>query len=211
MSVLRKKYQLPTVAQLPQIEIDLTRLQSECDKVASQFVDVITANPALCMNHEELVKNVYDNFEQINLTELDGEMMEHTDDIKERIRRREETLYNKPTKLYEGSYFQEIVNQFKSPAMRVRITKLEAGKQIPWHIDYDPSYATRIIIPIYTNTMVENWFKVKGVETNVHLEAGKAYFLNTGFSHAVFNNSYMSRIALMFSLDGQDDLETITN
>jgi hypothetical protein len=95
--------------------------------------------------------------------------------------------------------------------MRVRITKLEAGKQIPWHIDYDPSYATRIIIPIYTNTMVENWFKVKGVETNVHLEAGKAYFLNTGFSHAVFNNSYMSRIALMFSLDGQDDLETIAH
>ena len=208
---MRKKYQLPTVAHLDQIEIDLARLQTECDKVASQFVDVITANPALCMNHEELVKNVYDNFEQINLTELAGEMMDHTNDIKERIRRREETLYNKPTKLYEGSYFQEIVNQFKAPAMRVRITKLEAGKQIPWHIDYDPSYATRIIIPIYTNTMVENWFNVKGVEINHHLEAGKAYFLNTGFSHAVFNNSKMSRIALMFSLDGQDDLEAITN
>ena len=88
MSVLRKKYQLPTIAQLTHINIDLPRLQAECDKFASKFTDVISANPALCMNHAELVKNVYDNFEQINLTELNGELMEYTDNIKERIRRR---------------------------------------------------------------------------------------------------------------------------
>ena len=211
MSVLRKKYQLPTVAQLTHINIDLPRLQVECDKFASKFTDVISANPALCMNHAELVKNVYDNFEQINLTELNGELMEYTDNIKERIRRKEETLYNKETEDYKTSYFKEIIGQFKASAMRIRITKLAAGKTIPYHIDYDPSYATRIIIPIYTTSDVENWFIVKNEEVNHHLEAGKAYFLNTGFKHAVYNKGTEPRIALMFSLDGQDDLENISN
>ena len=211
MYVLRKKYQLPTVAHLSHISIDLSRLQAESDRFADQYTNVLAANPSLCDNHTVLISQVYDNFEQINLTELDGTAMAYTDDIKERIRRREECLYNRPTDAYLTSYFKQIVDQFTAPAMRVRITKLAPGKEIPYHIDYDPSYATRIIIPIYTNPQVENWFKVKGVEENHHLEAGKAYFLNTGFSHAVFNKSTQPRIALMFSLDGQDDLAAITN
>lgn len=202
----RRKHQLPSIYDF-KLDIDLERLRRECDDIASRFVDVVTANPALCDNHVELVKNVYDNFEQINLTELDGEAMEYTDDIKERIRRREETKYNRPTELYEGSYFQEIVNKFQAPAMRVRITKLVPGKQIPYHIDYDPTYATRVIIPIYSNPGVRNLFKRKGIEEEYYLEPGKAYFLNTGFAHAVENTSNEPRIALMFSLDGQQDLK----
>jgi hypothetical protein len=158
------------------------------------------------MNHSALVKSVYDNFEQINLTEMQGEALEHTTDVKARIRRREETLYNKPTHLYTGSYFEEIVHMFNAPAMRVRITKLAPGKVIPLHIDYDPTYAVRIIVPIYTTGEVVNQFKRKGELEEHYLEAGNAYFLNTGFAHAVYNNSVLPRIALMFSLDGQEDL-----
>jgi hypothetical protein len=201
----KRKHQLPSIHEFD-IQIDLTKLQNECDKISASFTDVVTANPALCMNHMDLVKNVYDNFEQINLTELNGEELEHTTDVKERIRRREETRYNKPTELYTGSYFEEIVNMFSAPAMRVRITKLEVGKIIPFHIDYDPTYATRVIIPIYTNPQVKNLFKRKDALEEYHLEAGKAYFLNTGFAHSVENNSDAPRIALMFSLDGQEDL-----
>jgi hypothetical protein len=203
----RRKYQLPPVAELKAIKIDLEKLQAECDKFANKYVDVITANPALCDNHMELVKNVYDNFHQINLTELNGESMEYTDDVKERIRRKEEALYNKPTEDFLNSYFKEITDQFIENKMRVRITKLDPGKEISWHIDYDPTYAVRIIVPIYTNEGVRNLFRVKKEEIDVHLEAGKAYFLNTGFAHAVFNKSNESRIALMFSLDGQRDIE----
>ena len=160
MSVLRKKYQLPTIAELPQIKIDLLKLQYECNTLSSKYVDVKSANPELCMNHEKLVSDVYDNFEQITLTELNGNPMPYTDNIKERIRRREETLYNKKTKDYIGSYFESIVEQFNAPAMRVRITKLLPKTEITFHIDYDPSYATRIIIPIYTDKKVKNLFKV---------------------------------------------------
>jgi quercetin dioxygenase-like cupin family protein len=91
--------------------------------------------------------------------------------------------------------------------MRVRLTKLDPGKEISWHIDYDPTYAVRIIVPIYTNDKVRNLFRVKTEEIDVNLEAGKAYFLNTGFAHAVFNKSNEPRIALMFSLDGQRDID----
>ena len=206
MSVLRKKYQLPTIAELPQIKIDLLKLQYECNTLSSKYVDVKSANPELCMNHEKLVSDVYDNFEQISLTELNGNPMPYTDSIKERIRRREETLYNKKTKDYIGSYFESIVEQFNAPAMRVRITKLLPKTEITFHIDYDPSYATRIIIPIYTDKKVKNLFKIRKNIEEYNLVAGKAYFINGGFAHAVKNDSDTSRIALMFSLDGQDDL-----
>lgn len=206
----RRKYQLPPVAELTHIDIDLERLQQECDKFAHKYVDVVTANPQLCDNHMELVSNVYDNFHQINLTELNGEGMEYTDNVKERIRRKEEALYNKPTEDFLNSYFKEITDQFAEDKMRVRITKLDPGKEISWHIDYDPTYAVRIIVPIYTNDQVRNMFRVKKEEIDVNLEAGKAYFLNTGFAHAVFNKSDEPRIALMFSLNGQSDIESIT-
>jgi quercetin dioxygenase-like cupin family protein len=205
---MRRKHNLPSIARFD-IDIDIAKLQQSCDALANKFVDVMTANPNLCMNHEELIKNVYDVFEQINLTESNGELMEFTSDIKERIRRKEERLFNVPTAEYTGSYFEHIVNQFKSPAMRVRITKLAPGKQIPYHVDYDPTYAVRVIVPIYTNKDVKNLFKRQDNVEEYYLEAGNAYFLNTGFSHSVENNSNEPRIALMFSLDGQDDLDNI--
>jgi hypothetical protein len=199
-----KKQDLPTIAELP-IEIDLERLQKETDKLAEQFVDVRTANPMLCDNHMELVKSVYDNFEQINLT-TPSEILPYTASIKERLRRKEEHLYNIPTEEYTGSVFEEIVTQCKAPASRIRITKLAPGKEIPFHVDYDVNYAVRCICPIYTEPTVINQFKRDGSIEEYVLEAGKAYFLNIGYPHAVFNQGNKPRIALMFSLDGTDDL-----
>lgn len=204
-----KKHELPTIADL-KLNIDLKRLQEETDKLVEKFVDVRTANPMLCDNHMELVKSVYDNFEQINLTEP-TELLPYTASIKERLKRREEHLYKVPTKDYEGSYFQEIIGQLKSSASRVRITKLAAGKEIPFHVDYDVSYAVRCICPIYSDNLVLNQFKRDGKIEEYILEPGHAYFLNIGYPHAVFNKSDKPRIALMFSLEGTDDLENLLN
>tara|TARA_B110000285_G_scaffold8012_1_gene8259 strand:+ start:943 stop:1566 length:624 start_codon:yes stop_codon:yes gene_type:complete len=203
----RTKYKLPTHGELTHIKIDLDKLQAATDKLANEYVNVKTANKALCDNHLTLSRAVYDNFKQITLTELNGEELPFTTDIKERLRRCEEKLYNKPNDKLIGSYFEEIINQFKCDKMRVRITKLDPHTDIPFHIDYDPSYATRVVIPVYTNKKCKNRFKVKDETVETHLEAGKAYFFNTGFAHGVFNNSDEPRIAFMFSLDGQDDIE----
>jgi hypothetical protein len=204
-----KKQDLPTIANL-NLNIDLERLRKETNALAEKFVDVRTANPSLCDNHMELVKNVYDNFEQINLTKP-SEILPYTDSIKERLRRREEHLYNVPTDEYIGSVFEEIVNQLKAPASRVRITKLAPGKIIPFHVDYDVSYAVRCICPIYGGSNVVNLFKRDGKLEAYNLEDGNAYFLNIGYPHAVVNMSDSPRIALMFSLDGTDDLENVRN
>ena len=192
------------------LNIDLKKLQNDCDKLAEKFVDVRTANPMLCMNHEDLVKNVYDNFEQINLT-TPSEILPHTASIKERLRRREEHLYNVPTDDYPGSYFEQVITQLKSPASRIRITKLAPGKNIPFHVDYDVSYAVRCIVPIYGDNQVINLFKRDGKLEAYNLENGNAYFLNIGYPHAVVNMSSKPRIALMFSLDGTDDISHLSN
>jgi len=204
---MMKKHELPTLANL-NLKIDLEKLRKECDTLAEKFVDVRTANPMLCDNHMELVSSVYDNFEQINLT-TPSEILPYEASIKERIRRREEHLYNIPTPEYTGSYFQEIITQLKAPASRVRITKLAPTKQIPFHVDYDVNYAVRCIIPIYGNNQVVNLWRRDGKLEAHNLENGNAYFLNIGYPHAVINMSDKPRIALMFSLDGTDDLETL--
>jgi len=202
-----KKQDLPTTANL-NLDIDLERLRQATDTLAEKFVDVRTANPMLCDNHMELVADVYDNFEQINLTEP-SEILPYEPSIKKRLRRREEHLYNQPTQDYTDSVFQEIVTQLKAPASRVRITKLAPGKTIPFHVDYDVSYAVRCICPVYGGKNVINLFKRDGKLEAYNLEDGTANFLNIGYPHAVVNMSDQPRIALMFSLDGTDDLTTL--
>jgi len=201
------KKQLPSIHNY-NLNININKLRQATDKLAEKFVDVRTANPMLCDNHMELVKNVYDNFEQINLT-TPSEILPYEASIKERLKRREEHLYNVPTQDYTGSYFEEVVTQLKAPASRVRITKLAAGKNIPFHVDYDVSYAVRCIVPIYGDSQVINLFKRDGNLEAYNLENGNAYFLNIGYPHAVVNMSANPRIALMFSLDGTTDLKHV--
>lgn len=199
-----KKQDLPTIKNF-NLDIDLTKLQNAADSLAEKFTDVRSANPMLCDNHMELVSQVYDNFEQINLT-TPSEILPYTASIKERLKRKEEHLYNVPTEDYTGSYFEEIVTQLNAPASRIRITKLAAGKVIPFHVDYDVSYAVRCICPVYGDENVVNLFKRNDKIEAYNLENGNAYFLNIGYPHAVVNMSDKPRIALMFSLDGTDDL-----
>ena len=202
-----KKHDLPSLADF-NLDIDLKRLQESTDLLAEKFVDVRSANPMLCDNHMELVKQVYDNFEQINLT-TPSEILPYTASIKERLKRREEHLYNIPTEDYTGSYFQEIITQLTTPASRVRITKLAPGKTIPFHVDYDISYAVRCIVPIYGDRNIVNLFRRDNKLEAYNLENGVAYFLNIGYPHAVINMSDKPRIALMFSLDGTSDLQNL--
>ena len=104
---------------------------------------------------------------------------------------------------------EKIITQLTAPASRIRITKLAPGKTIPFHVDYDISYAVRCIVPIYGDRSVINLFRRGNNLEAYNLEEGNAYFLNIGYPHAVINMSDKPRIALMFSLDGTDDLENI--
>jgi len=201
------KHNLPTIADL-QLDVDLEKLRNETDKLADKFTDVKSANPMLCDNHMELVKSVYDNFEQINLT-TPSETLPHTTSIKERLRRKEEHLYNVPTEEYTNSYFEKIITQLETPASRIRITKLAPSKMIPWHVDYDVTYGVRCIVPIYGGDNVINLFKRDDNIEAYSLKDGTANFLNIGYKHAVVNMSNAPRIALMFTLNGTKDIEKL--
>lgn len=221
---MKLKYRLPNHIKLPH-QFDVKRLDDNLEQVMAHFQGVMEANKTLCANNHKLVASVYDHFEQINLTVFNGESSDEATTLesceavntqnspKSRLRRDDiipeldERNYNLPTELYTGSYFEEVVNSFKSPAIRVRLTKLKPGKNLTPHIDYDPSYAVRIIIPIRTSDKVINRFWRKNECEEVLLEAGVPYFLNTGVVHSVENNGDSDRIALMFSLDGTEDIQ----
>jgi len=206
--MLNKNY-LPTISKF-KVDIDLKKLRDATDKLTEKFVDVKSANPQLCMNHEDLVKDVYDNFDQINLTTTNT-VLPFTNNIRERLRRREEHLYNVPTDDYVDSYFESIIDQFSAPSSRIRITRLAPKKTIPFHVDYDVSYAVRCICPVYGGDNVVNLFKRNNKIEAYNLQDGNAYFLNVGLPHAVVNMSDKPRIAFMFSLDGTDDIQELIN
>ena len=78
---------------------------------------------------------------------------------------------------------------------------------IPWHDDYDVSYGVRCIVPIYGSDNVINLFKRDNKVEAYVLKDGTANFLNIGYQHAVINMSKQPRIALMFTLDGTNDIQ----
>ena len=238
--LVRKKYQLPTMWKFQNKKFDIERLQKEALDLANDYGDVMQTNKALCSNNHELVMSVYKHFKQINLTEFDpngqaptvesceamGKTAGTGDESISKIAKYKlksrlgkdldpalnEHNYNTPTDKYIGSYFQEVVESFKSDAIRVRLVRLDPGKTLTPHIDYDPTYAVRVIVPIFAEQEATNYFWRKGKEEAYHLEPdGSAYFLNIGFRHTVVNSGNTPRISLMFSLKNQSDLQEIAD
>lgn len=234
---LRSKHELPHYAKIPNKLFDIKKMQSEVLRLESNFVNVIQANQYFCTNNSQLVHSVYDNFDQISLTtlkdDIESPQLDSSDCLSDekkniesshdkikqyRMKTRrldvhpalDERNYFLETPIFATSYFKEVVSSFHAKAIRVRLTRLKSQTNIPPHIDYDPQYAVRIIVPIFSNPDVINESCVRGTTLKFHLPCdGCAYFLNTGHRHSVYNNGETDRIALMFSLDGQQDLSEI--
>lgn len=223
---MKLKYKLPNYAVL-NLKFDINKLQQETKKIEHLFTDVYNANGKLCANHHELASDVHSFFDQINLTtsknlqKISSEECETlltNNSVKNRLRENVtdkeilEKNYNIPEEIFKNSYFEEVVNSFKSSAIRVRLTKLQPHKKLIPHIDYDPSYAVRIIIPVFSNPKCINQFWRKNELEEVWLKNdGSCYFLNTGIKHSVVNASNEERIALMFSLNGTEDIKHLIN
>ena len=113
---------------------------------------------------------------------------------------------------FKASYLKETIEkQFNATPIRVRLTRIRAGKYLTPHIDYGPEYAIRVIVPIQGTSGVYNKVWRKGVEEEYEMPAnGSAYFLNVGLKHSVEHRGDEDRISLMFSLPTQEDIETLT-
>ena len=76
--------------------------------------------------------------------------------------------------------------------------------------NYDTTYAVRIIVPISGTNGVTNVFWPKNQRQELNMIAdGSAYFLNVGYKHSVEHNGSEDRVALMFSLPTQEDIQDL--
>ena len=220
-----KKYKLPYACKLSHIKFDLHKLREALIPFAEKFTDIYSVNKGLCFNHEQLVSSIKDHFFEVSLTTCSSssndvkliskkEGLTRTQNYRLAISRRtdhpelDEHNWRVPTKLFQDSYFYKCVNQFKAPAIRVRLTTLNSGKTLVPHIDYNVDYAVRIVVPIYTNEKCLNKIWIKGKQVKFHIPAdGHPWFLNVGLRHAVENLGASNRIILMFSLAGTEDIQ----
>ncbi len=237
---VRKKYQLPLVKKIPRKFFNIPLLVSELQRLESYWTDIYRANQGLCAAHLKLAEDNYKHFDQINLTTFEqsknnlsleearlecqslskltraqfGSLSEYRaktrqkDNINPSL---DEHRWHVPLPIYQGSIIQkEIQKNFSTQPIRVRLVRLQAGKALTPHIDYCPTYAIRVIVPLITDAAVKNIFWKKSVRHEFHLPAdGGAYFLNVGFTHSVENSSQRDRYSLMFSLPNQDDIQCL--
>ncbi len=115
----------------------------------------------------------------------------------------------KTTKYFDQlPYFKSVVEGFKAPMGRIRIMKLMPGSIIRTHRDTyeevsDFSFGqVRLHIPIVTNDKVI--FTVDG--KNLHLKAGRLYYVNFSKKHYVRNDGDEARTHLVCDLKVNDEL-----
>lgn len=236
---MKLKHKLPLIAELSHINLTNNELKEAVNLVKTldnQFVNVIDANKKLCGIHHILASDAYNNFLQISLTDslintdttLDDCVLEHDrlqasgriSSMKLKLQEvtsdysvYNEKLYTEKTQIYHDNkkLFEGIFSKFKSKPIRARLVKLCAGTSVTPHIDYDPSYAVRVIIPLISTEDCVNMFWRKNTPESYYLKPGIAYFLNTGYRHAVINWSKTDRYTILVSVDGTEDINNLLN
>lgn len=106
--------------------------------------------------------------------------------------------------------FEKILDSFEDKVTRVRLAWLAPQFELKPHIDYDPSYITRLHIPLITNSdCLMHVFK-EGQQKSAHFPAdGKVYFLNAGLKHYASNRSDQNRLHLIVDMHGQKCLNSL--
>ena len=233
---MKLKHRLPSHSVIDHLSLTDTQLESLVNcvrELESEFKSVLEVNKELCGIHHDLASRVYDNFFQISLTDSTVEnkptTLEECEIVDESIHSKglvksyrerialttdkdspmNESTYTAKTKIYDkyNEIFDSIFANIKGVSTRARLVKLSSGSNVTPHIDYDPSYAVRIIIPIIADNECLNVFWVKNNIETVAFTPGKAYFLNTGYKHAVMNFSKHDRYTLLISINGTQDID----
>ena len=231
----RLKHKLPLWAELNHLTLsndELQRLKMLVEEWKNEFRSVVEINQNLCGIHHTLASSVYDNFFQIGLTEsslanetsLEQCEIEHEkitgSGIISGMKNREklsndinspynEKTYTVKNNLYYSheNLFDCIFARFRGKPTRIRLVKLAANTTVAPHIDYDPRYSVRVIIPIVSFPECVNLFWQNGIVKSFTMTEGTAYFLNTGYKHAVVNLSKADRYTLLISIDGIEDIK----
>jgi hypothetical protein len=95
---------------------------------------------------------------------------------------------------------QKYLNENFKTIYRTRISVMNGGNELNYHIDTDTSVLCRMQIPVQTQGSQFQW-KTKTEEISLNMENGNSYFVNTGWLHRVVNPSDNTRIVLIFGVD----------
>lgn len=223
-----KKYSFPLLAEMP-VKPDMDIIKRFLERDDLVWEDPFTSQPGISMVNGEVAETTYETIDHLCLTgPLDNDDQvgilnpEQRRDLsnkywkdvsaKDKIKGDAGYLMNEynwkhPLPFYKGTELHNhLTNLFEAPIIRVRYSKMKPGAFIPPHIDYNTTYAVRFIIPIEGSEGVVDRFWCRGEEFDFEMENGKCYFLNIGFKHAVFHNGPKTRVYLIGSLGGQEDI-----
>ena len=217
-----KKFEYPAIAELP-IEINLDLLKTYLKDHDHLWQDNYSAHEGLCVNNGKVADSTYKQIDHFHLTgtNFDADNAPKTSDFEEytakaKIKRDEihpymdEYNWAHPLPHYGGTELHKhLTSLFKSPIIRLRMSRMQPGCVVPEHIDYNTTYAVRFIIPISGNGGVVNRFWYKGEIYDFEMQEGKAYFLNVGYKHAVYHKGFDTRYYLLGTLGGQEDIECL--
>ena len=217
MSRFNKRH-YPHIAELP-IELDYDLIEDFLWEHYDKWQDNYTSHRCLAVASNSIASDTYKDVETFHLPECKKE--EDLEDAsayttKDKISRKipfsmDEHNWNEPVDFYKDSTLQQHLNgAFQDKLIRVRFSRLHPGGVVPPHIDYNTTYAMRVIIPLSGNKGVENHFWVNGEHKVVEMRLKRCYFLNIGYRHAVYHKGNDLRHYLIASIDGQKDFECIS-
>lgn len=139
----------------------------------------------------------------ITLVGPNGDPQEHRS---LQIVRGERVEYRRTPAMDHTPYIESILSLFPGRPNRVRLMRLEPGKEIFWHHDgglfgLDRRIA-RFHIPIRTNPKVH----LQVSHEDCHWQAGRLYFLDNSFPHRLVNGGTQDRIHLVFDIEVTPEL-----
>lgn len=111
--------------------------------------------------------------------------------------------YQKTPILRQCPYLEQIVDEFECPKERVRLLRLEPGKNINTHTDLGDGWAmgkVRLHIPIITHEDV--YFYVD--EQRVVMNPGELWYCDFTHPHRVHNKSDIARVHMVLDLRVND-------
>ena len=212
----RTSDQLPAVHRFTQVQFDIKRLQAEALRLLHESypIQFMQYDPTVTPASTPLtIRSVIRDFSTAWHQHSRDCTFAHK--LRNSTRRalhpdHREYSYHEPTARFRGTYFEQVTQAFQARAIRVRLVRMDAPHVLPPHQDFDPTYAVRVIVPIFAPESARNYVWIEGHEHSYHLAAdGSAYFLNIGQPHAVIHTAVQPRIVLCFSLVDQQDLQEI--
>ncbi len=97
-------------------------------------------------------------------------------------------------------YIQQIMTNFGEVFSRSRLMRLEAGCEVPPHIDINHHWYYRVRIHVPVTTTEDVLFYVG--DRHVHMGAGEAWIFDSWQEHTVKNNSDKTRVHLVLDTTG---------